>query len=143
MRQFYDLFSEKLKKGSCFVLFLNRLVLAAVFISAGWGKFHNLDHVVGFFSTIGIPAANIQAPMVAAFELVGGVMIFAGFWTRLISIPLSIIMVVALATAHAGDIANVMMLLKQAPFLYLLLFLTLMVTGPGKISLDAFLKWEK
>ena len=52
-----------------------RLNLGLLFAMAGWGKFGNLENTTKFFASIGIPMANIQAPMVAGFELIGGLLL--------------------------------------------------------------------
>src|ERR1051325_9033505 len=41
---------------------LSRLTIGGVFIQSGWGKLHHLDKVVQFFTSLGIPAPQIQAP---------------------------------------------------------------------------------
>tara|TARA_B100001248_G_scaffold261761_2_gene254131 strand:- start:938 stop:1363 length:426 start_codon:yes stop_codon:yes gene_type:complete len=122
-------------------ILLARIALAVVFIKAGWGKFGRLDQVTGFFESLGIPFAGLQAPMVASLELLLGIFILIGFLTRMSSVVLSIIMVVALFTAHAGEIDGIGALLSQAPFLYILLFLILMGKGAGKYSVDHRMKW--
>ena len=49
-----------------------RMALGWVFVQSGWGKLHNLPRVVEYFSSLGIPAPQLQAPFVAGVELVGG-----------------------------------------------------------------------
>ncbi|MBA3540929.1 MAG: formate dehydrogenase accessory sulfurtransferase FdhD, partial [Deltaproteobacteria bacterium] len=44
------------------------------FATTGWGKLGNLEAVTRYFDSLGIPAANVQAPMVAALELVRGLL---------------------------------------------------------------------
>ena len=56
---------------------LARIVLGVVFVQSGWGKLHDLDRVVAFFTELGIPAPQIQAPFVAGTELVCGTLALA------------------------------------------------------------------
>ena len=119
---------------------LARVVLGTVFVQAGWGKFSNLPKTIGFFASIGLPYAELQAPMVASFELLGGIAILMGLATRFACIPLTVIMLVALSTAHRADISSISDLFGISVFLYIVLFFWLAVHGPGPISVDALLK---
>ncbi len=83
-----------------------RLALGWVFVQSGWGKLHNLPQVVDYFTSLGIPAPHLQAPFVAGVELVGGPSLLGGLFTRVVSVPLAMTMVVALLTAKRADIAQ-------------------------------------
>ena len=114
---------------------LARLTVGWVFAQSGWGKFQNIERVVGFFTNIGIPAPEFQARFVAGHELVCGVLVMVGLATRLSAIPLAIIMVVALATAV--DFEGPTGLLFSDEFGYFAIFVWLLLSGPGAASLDA------
>lgn len=118
---------------------LARLALGWVFVQSGWGKLHNLENVIEYFGSLGIPAPQIQAPFVAGVELVGGILILGGLFTRIVSVPLAITMVVALLTAKRGDIASAGDLYGSVEFLYLLGFGYLAAFGAGLLSLDEIL----
>lgn len=78
--------------------------------------------------------------MAATTELLGAILLALGLFTRLISIPLIFIMLVAIYTVHlsngfeAGDNGF------EIPLYYILMLLTLVVYGAGKISADFFIK---
>jgi putative oxidoreductase len=127
-----------------------RLTIGAVFIPSGWGKLHHLDKVVDFFTELGIPAPQFQAPFAAGSELLFGVTVLLGLFTRMSAIPLAIIMVVAMATAKREDLlgtiaepnnawgfANALVGLSE--YLYVVLLLWLLVRGAGALSLDRLL----
>jgi putative oxidoreductase len=116
-----------------------RLALGWVFVQSGWGKLHNLPQVVDYFTSLGFPAPNFQAPFVAGVELVGGVFLLGGLFTRVVSVPLAMTMVVALLTAKRADIASAGDLYGTLEFLYLLGFGTLAAFGAGLLSLDEIL----
>lgn len=118
-------------------LLLARFVTGWIFLWSGWGKLHNLDDVIAFFRDLGIPAASIQAPAIAALEFVGGVLVLAGLGTRVFSFLLACTMVVALITAKREDIGSLGDLFGLSEFLYLVLFVVLIVRGAGLISIDA------
>ncbi len=116
-----------------------RLALGWVFVQSGWGKLHNLANVIDYFGSLGIPAPHLQAPFVAGVELVGGLLILGGLFTRFVSVPLAITMVVALLTAKREDIATAGDLYGAVEFLYLLGFGYLAAFGAGLLSLDEIL----
>ena len=118
------------------VALVARLTIGAVFIESGWGKLHNLAKVTEFFKELGIPLAQVQAPFVSGVELVGGIMILVGFWTRLAALPLMGTMVVAILTAKLSDISGPTDIFGFIEFLYIVILLYLFVYGAGKLSVD-------
>ncbi|HWJ27327.1 MAG TPA: DoxX family protein [Flavisolibacter sp.] len=60
--------------------------------------------------------------------------IIIGLFTRLACVPLVIAMAVALFSAHKGDFFGQ----GEMAGIYFICFLTLLFTGPGKVSLDRF-----
>ncbi len=116
-----------------------RVVVGWVFVESGWGKLHHIDKVIGFFTDLGLPAPAFQAHLVATTELAGGLALLAGLWTRLASIPLLIIMFVAIATAKKDDLHGFSDLIGFPEFLYMALLFWLVIAGPGKAAIDAFL----
>lgn len=116
-----------------------RIALGCVFVQSGWGKLHSLPQVVEYFGSLGIPAPHLQAPFVAGVELVGGLAILGGLFTRFVSVPLATTMVVALLTARRGDIGSAGDLFGTVELLYLLGFGFLAAFGAGALSLDELL----
>lgn len=116
-----------------------RLALGYVFVTTGWGKLHHLEQVTQFFQSLGIPAANIQAPFVAAVELVCGAMVLIGLFARIASVPLIGTMVVAIITAKMGDVKDLSDFLQLPEFLMILLFGYLFTFGSGAVSADQFI----
>ncbi len=79
-----------------------RLVVGAVFFSEGIQKFlFPAMRGAGRFEKIGLPAPEFLGSFVGALEILCGVLILLGLLTRLASIPLIIIMLVALATTKS------------------------------------------
>lgn len=76
--------------------FIIRLMVGGVFLSEGIQKFLFPEQVgAGRFTRIGLPAPEFFGPFVGTFEIVCGVLVLAGLFTRLAVIPLLIIMSVA------------------------------------------------
>ena len=80
-------------------VFLVRLMLGSVFLSEGIQKFLFQDALgVGRFVKIGIPAPQIMAPFVGVVEILFGTLILIGLFTRLAAVPLTINILVSIAT---------------------------------------------
>jgi putative oxidoreductase len=114
-----------------------RVAVGLVFVTAGWGKLHNLANVVEFFRSLGIPAPELQAPFVAAVELFGGLLLVLGLGTRFVAVPLACTMIVAIATALWPDLEGAIDLLGKSELVYIVIFAWLAVAGAGAVSLDA------
>lgn len=113
-------------------LLVLRLGLALVFITAGWAKFHDMQSTIGYFGSMGF--APFWAYLVTAVELLGGVAVLFGLFTRIAAGLLFIIMVVA-AYMTRGN--SQMMIL---PMFLVFVTLSLKFCGAGKYSLDAKMK---
>ncbi len=118
---------------------LLRVSLGSMFFLTGKGKLMNLDRTAGFFSSLGIPYPELNAVIAASTECFGGLLLIAGFMTRLISLPLAFVMAVAIATAKMGDVQNIWDFMALSEWTYLLVFLWFTVHGAGSVSLDAVL----
>lgn len=81
-------------------LFLIRLVLGLVFVVHGYQKLTGLDGTTSFFSSIGIPLAGFSAGLVGAIELLAGLFLILGLWTKISAILIAIIMLVAILVVH-------------------------------------------
>jgi len=132
----YDSAIVQLQKIQFLPPLLARLVVGYVFIESGWGKLHNLEKVTGFFTQLGLPEPHLQAIFVSSTELTCGLLVFFGLLTRLASIPLIVIMIVAIMTAKRSDINEISDLFALSEFLYILLLGWLVVQGAGCGSLD-------
>lgn len=115
---------------------LTRVTVGWIFLESGYGKFRNLPNVVQFFTDLGIPFPQIQAPFVAGGELVCGGLLLLGLLTRLASVPLICMMVVALLTAKKEEIASFSDLFGMSEYLYIVLLVWLAFRGAGRFSVD-------
>jgi uncharacterized membrane protein YphA (DoxX/SURF4 family) len=77
---------------------LLRLMAGGVFLWEGILKFVYPNQGVGRFLKLGIPAPELTAHFVGILEIVGGMLLIAGFLTRFITVPFIIEMVVAMLT---------------------------------------------
>ena len=127
-------------------IFLLRLIWGHQFFLAGLGKLQNIDATVVFFTSFGFPIPTFVTWLVALCEFSGGLGLLFGLASRFFGLLLSIIMLVAYSTAHAHVFGGFVflfdpsLLVKEAPFAFLLTSLIVLIFGPGKISLDGWIK---
>lgn len=130
---------------SLFLLLL-RLTWGTQFWITGIGKLMNPDKASRFFESLHIPAPYFSTIVVGLFEVIGVAFLILGFSSRLICIPLAVILFGAYVTAHVNAfdhfafITNPALLVKEAPFPFLMTVLIVFVFGPGKASIDAWIK---
>jgi uncharacterized membrane protein YphA (DoxX/SURF4 family) len=143
-------------KASAWTVLIRLQVGLMVFFPEGIQKLIFPDILgAGRFARIGIPFPDLMGPFVGVVETVCGLLIILGLVTRLASIPLIIIMIVALVstklpilighdvwTFHlAQDIKRTgfwsMMHEARADLTMLLGCLYLLIVGAGRWSLDA------
>ena len=113
-----------------------RIVVGVVFMGTGWTKLHNLPGITKNFTAMGIPAPEILTPFVSGMEFVGGLLLLLGLLTRFISVPMMVIMVVAILAAKRDGIDSLETLLGFEEVSYFVMFAWLAIAGPGPISLD-------
>lgn len=117
-----------------FILLLIRLLAGGAMLTHGWPKFQKLlaDDPIAFADPFGIgPTASLGMAVFAEFFC--AILVLAGFLTRLASIPLLITMLVALFIIHWDDpFAK-----QELSLIYGVLYMTLILAGAGKYSLDA------
>lgn len=83
---------------------LLRLYLAPVLLQAGWNKYRHFDNTVAWFGNadwgLGLPAPALLAVLAIAAETLGALFLLLGLFTRLVSIPLLVTMLVAIFAVH-------------------------------------------
>jgi putative oxidoreductase len=117
---------------------LVRLFVGYFFLETGWGKIHDLQGMTQRFAEWGIPAPAFNAAL-SGWTEVGGLLIVLGLFTRLISIPMFINMVVATLAVRLKKVGGLDDFVELDEPLYALAFLWLFFSGPGRVSLDHLL----
>lgn len=121
-------------------LLVMRLYWGYHFFLTGKGKLMNLDRTTEFFASLNIPMPHFNAMMAGTTECVGGLLLLVGLGSRLATIPLTVTMLVAYATAHLDQLKTLFSkpedFIGAEPFLFLLTSVIVMAFGPGIFSLD-------
>ena len=121
---------------------LVRLFVGYFFFETGWAKAQNLEAMVERFVGWGIPFPRVSVVLSVYTELIGGALLVLGLATRLAAIPLLINMLVAIFTVNLGNVTGLDEFVELDTPLYALVFLWLLVSGPGRVSLDHVL-WQR
>jgi len=98
-----------------------------------------IEDYAKWLNDLHFPSPHFMALLGKGTELVAGVMLLTGFLTRVAVIALIITMLVITFFMGKGNI----FMDDQHPFLFVLLFLVIFFTGPGKFSLDYLLFGNK
>ena len=112
---------------------LGRLLLAAIFITAGYGKIGGYAATQGYMEAMGVSGALL--PLVIFAELGGGLAILFGLLTRYAALGLAVFSVASAVIFHSSaDQAQQIMFMKNLAIAGGLLILV--ANGPGRLSLD-------
>lgn len=130
-----------------------RLGIGGYMLTHGWGKLQML--IAGEFDAVGDPigiGGGATLGLLVFAEFGCALLVIVGLLTRLAAVPLVIAMAVAALVAHAGDpwtadqAAQLFMAgetdfpaSRQPAMMFLLVFLALVFTGPGRFAIDALI----
>lgn len=124
-----------------------RLFWGWQFFTSGMGKLEDITPISDYFATLHIPFPLANAYLAGTTELLGGAFLLLGLFSRLISLPLIITMVVAFLTAELEATRNIfsdpITFIGRSPFTFLMASLIVFSFGPGLFSLDRLLGIEK
>jgi putative oxidoreductase len=109
-------------------------------VAHGWPKLSRLvgDDPIRFADPFGL-GATASLALTTFGELVCGLLLAVGLGTRLAAIPFAITMLVAIFHAHGGDPWSD----KEHAFLFLVPAIAILITGPGRLSLDHLIMRRK
>jgi putative oxidoreductase len=133
------------------VLVLSRVALGVLFIDHGLQKYSGPGGVAGFEGFLRslphLPAPALTSEIVPALEIGGGVLLIAGLLTRVIAVVLAGEMAVTGFVIKAVDLHQPLVSRQGAgvelDLVYLVLLVTVLTFGPGRVSLDRFLGLER
>lgn len=121
-------------------LFFIRLTLGLIFLQTGWGKLTHLSDTTVFFQSLSLPFPYYNAILASLTEFFGGILLVLGLCTRVIVLPLSIVMAVAILSTQLGHIGSLSDFIRLQEWDYILCFILLFFSGAGTYSLDQILK---
>ncbi|AKS40963.1 HvfX family Cu-binding RiPP maturation protein [Wenzhouxiangella marina] len=164
MSELYDQLTDRLRAAGDWLAPLGlRLLLAHEFFTAGMNKFRVGSEAPGWFVNqefafpFGMLSANLNWMMVTWTEIVAGLALALGLFTRFFAVTLLVVTTVAIAAVHwPADWDSLGQLWQgysvsrvmedgefrgnfRIPFLFLAMLLPLAFMGGGKLSLDQLL----
>ena len=112
-----------------------RVLLAYIFLVAGWGKLTAYSATVGYMEAMGVPGALL--PLTILVEFGGGLALLFGFQARFAAFGLGVFSIITAFIFHGGaeDAINFMKNFAMAGGLFFL-----MLHGAGKFSLDGWIE---
>jgi len=118
-----------------------RILLAAIFIFAGFGKITGLQGTAGYIASKGLPVPTLLAIGAAIVELGGGILLAIGFKTRWAAAAIAVFTFIAALIFHnfwgvsAAEAQNQMIhFMKNISIVGGLLYV--IVYGSGPLSVD-------
>jgi uncharacterized membrane protein YphA (DoxX/SURF4 family) len=122
---------------------LIRLAVGLIFFTQGILKYIDPNMGVARVTRIGFPHPYFTAHFVGSFEIVCGIFVLLGLWTRATAVPLLIVITTAIATTKMPELFRVshgfwyMVSDARTDFAMLCSLLFLVSVGGGAWSLDA------
>ena len=113
-----------------------RVGSGVLFMSHGYSKLVHFDDMKSKFMNFMGLGSTLSLSLVIFSEFFCSIFIIIGLFTRLVVIPPIFSSFVALFVAHNGDIFKD----GEKAALYLVCFITLLLCGPGRASVDGMIK---
>jgi putative oxidoreductase len=82
------------------LVIIGRVLLALMFVYAGFGKLTNIEGTAGYIASGGLPMASVLAVVVGLLELLGGLAIAVGFQARWAALALGLFTLAASLLFH-------------------------------------------
>jgi len=117
-----------------------RLYWGWQFFLTGRGKLMNPEKVTEFFQSLHIPFPAFNVYLAGGTECIGGLLLLVGLCSRLVSMPLIFVTIIAYLTAEIETVKHIFTnpdkFVSADPFLFMLAALIVLAFGPGVFSLD-------
>jgi len=121
-----------------------RLILAKEFWDAGMEKINGVNWFFDIQQRFPFPF-NLLSPEISwnlatYIEIIGPLALVLGLGTRFFALALAILTLVAISAVHAGSGYTISAGGWKLPLIYLAMLLPLILSGPGKLSVDHWLR---
>lgn len=130
-----------MEKLNPYFALVGRVLLAIVFVTAGYAKIGGYQATQGYMESMGVP--GMLLPLVIALELGGGLAIIAGWQTRILAIILAGFTLMAAVIFHMNFDDQMQAILFMKNLSIAGGFLLLAAYGPGAFALDGVAKTRR
>jgi putative oxidoreductase len=131
-----------------------RLIVGGGFLAHGFAKLSRGPEVFGaILHALGVPAATAMAWLTILVEVCGGLAILLGALVRFASVPMAVVLLVAMFTVHLPYGFSSIKLVAVTPagaqfgppgyevdLLYLVSLAALVMSGPGPLAVDELIR---
>jgi putative oxidoreductase len=112
-----------------------RVAAGILMMTHGYAKMINFSQMASAFpDPLGV-GSEVSLSLIIGSEFFASIFLILGLFTRLALVPLIFGMSVAAFIIHGSDPMQV----KELAFVYLFIYISLIISGPGKFSLDRLL----
>ena len=118
-----------------------RVLLAVIFVWAGFGKAIGYQDTAGFMSSVGMPMVGVLLPLTILVELGGGIALIVGWKARWVALILAVFTLLASLIFHKfwtmtgeGVMTNTLFFYKNIAIMGGMLMV--FAFGPGRFSVD-------
>jgi len=130
-----------------------RLILGYGFFAHGYAKFaRGPENFIGILHAMGLPFPDLLGWATIIVEIVGGILILLGAWVPLATLPMIVVLLVAVFTVHLPNGFSSIKLMSfdasgahfgqpgyETDLLYVAGLLALCIAGAGPLSIDEWL----
>ena len=123
------------------VALAGRILIAALFVQAGFAKATGFAGTAGWIASVGLPMPAVATVAAIVVELGGGLLLIAGYRTRLVALAIAVFTLVASVTFHRywtlpadRQMADYLMFWTNLSIIGGLV--TVYAFGPGRLSVD-------
>ena len=116
--------------------FIGRVFISAIFLLSGFSKLANPAGTIGYIQSAGLPLPELALGVAIVVEIVGGLLLIAGYRTKLVAAALALFSLVAAFGFH-------FQLADQNQFIHFFKnvamaggLLQVVALGAGRLSLD-------
>jgi len=113
-----------------------RILIGGVFAYSGFGKIMNFAGTQGFMESAGMPFTAFFLVCAIILELVGGLMLIAGFQTRWVALALAAFLVVATIIFHTDFSQQAQMLFFTKNLMIIGGTLSIAAQGSRRFAID-------
>lgn len=131
-----------------------RLIVGYGFMAHGFAKLgRGADSFAAILGALGVPAPHFMSWTTILIEIFGGLAILLGAFIVAVSVPMAVVLLVAIFTVHLPNGFSSIKLLQvtatgaqfgqpgyECDLLYLACIAALVLGGPGPLSIDGFIR---
>jgi putative oxidoreductase len=119
-----------------FLPLLGRILIAVLFVPAGFGKLTGFQGAVGYAESAGMPIPALAIAAAIAIELGGGLLLLIGYKTRWVAAAMALFSVVAALFFHRDFADQMQMINFQKNLAIAGGLLAFVYFGAGPLSVD-------